>query len=101
MLSDISNTLGTDCFEFVSKEAEDLQKGFVPGNTQRSMQWSMKVFCDWKKAREVALEEACSEDRRTGSIFGRLPRTFTLYIVNLRVPVSTCQCPGLIALFYL
>ena len=51
-----------DRFQFVSKEAEeDLQKGFVPGNTQQSMQWAMKVFSDWQKAREFALEEACLE----------------------------------------
>ena len=61
-LSNVSNALGTDHFQFVSKEAEDLQKGFVPGNTQRSTQWVMKVFFDWKKAREVALEEAYPED---------------------------------------
>ena len=62
-LSDVSNASGTDRFQFVSKEAEeDLQKGFVPGNTQRSTQWAMKVFSDWKKAREAALEEACPED---------------------------------------
>ena len=61
-LSDVSNALVTDRFQFVSKEAEDLQKGFVPGNTQRSMQWAIKSFSDWKKAREFALEEACPED---------------------------------------
>ena len=48
--------------QFVSKEAEeDLQKGFVPGNTQQPMQWALKGFSDWKKAREFALEEACLE----------------------------------------
>ena len=51
-----------DRFQFVSKEAEeDRQKGFVPGNTQQSMQWAMKVSTDWKKAREFALEEAFLE----------------------------------------
>ena len=54
-LSDVSNALGTDRFQFVSKEAEVLQKRFVPGNTQRSTHWAMKVFSDWKKAREVAI----------------------------------------------
>ena len=56
------NTSCMDCFQFISKEAEeDLQKGFLPGNTQQSMQWAMKVSTDWKKAREFALEEACLE----------------------------------------
>ena len=60
MLSDVSNLSGAD--HFVSKEAEDLQKGFVPGNIQRCTQWAMKVFSDWKKAREGAEEVACLED---------------------------------------
>ena len=61
-LSNFSNTSCMDRFQFVSKEAEeDLQKGFVPENTQQSMQWAMKVSTDWKKAREFALEEACLE----------------------------------------
>ena len=63
VLSNVSNALGTNRFQFISKEAEqNLQKGFVPGNTRRSTQWAMKVFSDWKKAREVALEEVCPED---------------------------------------
>ena len=60
MLSDVSNLSGAD--HFVSKEAEDLQKGFVPGNIQRSTQWAINVFSEWKKAREGAQEVACLED---------------------------------------
>ena len=55
VLSDAFNASGTDHFQFVGK-------GFVPGNTQQSTQWAMKVFSDWTRAREVALEEACPED---------------------------------------
>ena len=47
----------------MSKEAtEDLQKGFVPGTTQRFTQWDLKVFSDWKNAKGGALKEACPED---------------------------------------
>ena len=60
VLSDVSNLSGAD--HFVSKEAEDLQKGFVPGNIQRSTQWAITVFSEWKKAREGAEEVACLED---------------------------------------
>ena len=44
-------------FSFLSKEDElDLQKAFVPSNTQRSTDWAVKVFFDWKKARRDAGE---------------------------------------------
>ena len=51
-LRDIGNLSG-DRFQFVTQEDEkDLQKEFIPGNTQRATLWAMKVFGDWKKARK-------------------------------------------------
>ena len=48
---------------FVTQEDEkDLQKEFIPGNTQRATLWAMKVFGDWKKARKDARKEACAGD---------------------------------------
>ena len=60
-LRDIGNLSG-DCFQFVTQEDEkDLQKEFIPGNTQRATLWAMKVFGDWKKARKDAHKEACPD----------------------------------------
>ena len=50
-------------FSFLSKEDElDLQKAFVPSNTQRSTDWAVKVFFDWKKARRDAGKDECPDD---------------------------------------
>ena len=51
--SDLRDTENSSSrFEFLSKEdAEDLQKDFVPANTERSTKWAMKVCSDWKEAR--------------------------------------------------
>ena len=59
---DIGNLSG-DCFQFVTQEDEkDLQKKFIPGNTQRATLWAMKVFGDWKKARKDTRKKACPDD---------------------------------------
>ena len=48
-LKDVGNCSGPGCFQLVIKEAEeDLEKGFIPENTQHATQWALKVFCDWK-----------------------------------------------------
>ena len=44
------------------EDKKDLQKEFIPGNTQRTTLWAMKVFGNWKKARKDARKEACLDD---------------------------------------
>ena len=50
-------------FKFLSDEdAKKLQKSFIPKNTQRSTNWAIKVFSQWKKAREDSGLELCPDD---------------------------------------
>ena len=46
-------TLSKPCFDFLSKEdQQDLQKNFIPQNTQCFTHWALKVFSGWREAHE-------------------------------------------------
>ena len=63
-LSDVGNFSSADRFQFMSKEAEeDLQKGFVPENTQHAMQLSRSTL-----AIEVQTLYGCMREQQKSNI---------------------------------
>ena len=42
------------------QEINDITKGYIPNNTKRSRSWSVKVFNEWRCAREG--ENKCPEN---------------------------------------
>ena len=84
-LKEVGNCSGAGRFQFVTKEAEeDLQKGFTPENTQRSTQWALNVFRDWKTARVDAQEEACPDDLLERANPADLVRWLALFAAEAR-----------------
>ena len=58
----LKSTVGSR-FAFLSGEdADQLKKTFVPGNTKRATNWALKVFTEWRKAREDQGLEVCPGD---------------------------------------
>ena len=74
-----------DRFKFLSSEdSAKLQKSFVPSNTQRSTNWSLKVFSEWKKAREDANLELCPDDLLECAVPENLSKWLPLFAAESR-----------------
>lgn len=72
-------------FQFMSKkDAEAAQQRYVPQNIERSTQWAMKVFSEWKQAQELANEDCCLEDLLERADTADLVKWLSLFTVEAR-----------------
>ena len=63
-------------FAFTSAEAiEEAQKDYVPANTKKATEWSLRVFHTWKVAHNDAASEQCPDNILLSEDLSRTART--------------------------
>ena len=85
-------------FQFVSKEdAEAAQKSYVPPNTERSTQWALKVFAEWKQAWKIVGQDYCPEDLLERADPTELAKWVSLFAVEVRQAKGEYYTPSTIS----